>query len=45
MDIIVQGEGKKFYKPTEVIISINFYDNEKNYEGAYSEELNNVVAS
>ena len=31
MDIIVQGEGKKFYKPTEVIISINFYDNEGFY--------------
>ena len=42
MDIIVQGEGKKFYKPTEVIISINFYDNEKNYEGALEKGIKTV---
>ena len=32
MDIMVQGEGKKFYKPNQVDISINFYANDETYE-------------
>lgn len=32
MDIMVQGEGRKFYKPDEVEISINFYANDSKYE-------------
>lgn len=32
MDIMVQGEGKKFYKPDEVEISLNFYANDNTYE-------------
>lgn len=32
MDIMVQGEGKKFYKPDQTEISINFYVNDKTYE-------------
>lgn len=32
MDIMVQGEGRKFYKPNEVEISINFYANDVSYE-------------
>lgn len=32
MDIMVQGEGKKFYKPDEVLLSINFFVNDKTYE-------------
>ena len=30
-DIIVKGEGKKFYKPNQVEISLNFYVNDKTY--------------
>lgn len=32
MDIMVQGEGRKFYKPDEVLLSINFFVNDKSYE-------------
>lgn len=32
MDIMVQGEGKKFYKPNEVEISLNFHSNDTTYE-------------
>ena len=32
MDIMVQGEGRKFYKPDEVLLSINFSLNDKSYE-------------
>ena len=32
MDIMVQGEGKKFYKPNQVDISINFFANDETYE-------------
>lgn len=32
MDIMVQGEGKKFYKPDEVLLSINFFVNDKSYD-------------
>lgn len=32
MDIMVQGEGKKFYKPNEVVLNINFYANDITYE-------------
>lgn len=44
MDIMVQGEGRKFYKPDEVLLSINFFVNDKSYEkvlekGAKSVEL------
>ena len=29
---MVQGEGKKFYKPNEVEISLNFHSNDTTYE-------------
>ena len=32
MDIMVQGDGRKFYKPDEVLLSINFFVNDKAYE-------------
>lgn len=32
MDIMVQGEGKRFYKPDEVVLNINFYVNDTTYD-------------
>lgn len=32
MDIMVQGEGRKFYKPDEVLLLINFFVNDTSYE-------------
>lgn len=42
MDIMVQGEGKKFYKPNEVEISINFFANDMNYEKALEKGTKSV---
>lgn len=32
MDIVVQGEGKKLYKPDEVVLSLEFHLNDETYE-------------
>ena len=42
MNIIVQGEGKKFYKPNEVEISINFFANDKDYEKVFEKGTKSV---
>lgn len=49
MDIMVQGEGKKLYKPDELEINLNFYVNDMSYESVLKkgtesvEEFINVV--
>ena len=42
MDIMVQGEGKKFYKPNQVDISINFYANDETYEKVLKKGIESV---
>ena len=42
MDIMVKGDGKKFYKPDQVVLSINFFVNEKSYEKALEKGTKSV---
>ena len=42
MNIMVQGEGKKFYKPDLTEISMTFSVNEKTYEKALEKGLKSV---
>ena len=42
MDIMVEGEGKKFYKPNEVVFNINFYANDKTYESVLEKGIKTV---
>ena len=42
MDIIVEGVGKKYYKPDEVVINLNFYTKSDSYDGALEQGTKNV---
>lgn len=42
MDIMVEGTGKRIYKPDEVEISFNFYTKAKSYEIALEEGTRDV---
>lgn len=42
MDIMVEGTGKRFYKPDEVEISLNFYTKTGSYETALEEGTRDV---
>jgi hypothetical protein len=42
MDIMVEGTGKRFYKPDEVQISLNFYTKTESYESALEEGTRDV---
>lgn len=42
MDIIVEGVGKKYYKPNEVKINLNFYTKTNSYESALEEGTRDV---
>lgn len=42
MDIIVEGVGKKYYKPDEVKINLEFYTKANTYESALEEGTRDV---
>ena len=42
MDIIVEGVGKKYYKPDEVIINLEFYTKADSYDGALEQGTRDV---
>lgn len=42
MDIMVQGTGKKFYKPEKVEISLNFYTKKDEYQSALENGIKGV---
>lgn len=42
MDIMVQGTGRRFYKPDEVEMSLNFYTKKDSYESALEEGTKDV---
>lgn len=42
MDIIVEGVGKKYYKPDEVIINLEFYTRADSYDGALEQGTRDV---
>ena len=42
MDIMVEGTGKRFYKPDEVEISLNFYTKTESYKTALEEGTRDV---
>ncbi len=42
MDIIVQGVGKRLYKPNEVEVTLNFYANDKSYETVLDKGVKSV---
>ena len=42
MDIIVEGVGKKSYKPDEVVINLNFYTKADSYDGALEQGTKDV---
>lgn len=42
MDIMVQGEGKKFYKPNEVVFDIKFFANDSTYDKVLEKGMKEV---
>lgn len=42
MDIMVEGVGRKFYKPNQVVLSINFLVNDETYEKALEKGVKSV---
>ena len=42
MEIIVQGKGKEYFTPNEIILNLGFYTKKKTYEETLSEGVKNV---